>query len=525
MCMADHRPRLGSSRLIHGGERFMRQAMPPPSRGTMAGIVASQRSHPRHRRSWRHAVRIGLLLAGLASAPAAASAAPAIPAPHPPQNPNLAPDPNNNIHNDTWMSNAYSRPGPHAGSLVTQLGALPPSLCGSLTFDRAGRLLSVCPSTTSPPTLRVINPNTLAVLSQFVLPEGLPTPPGTPAFQNFAGGGYFFLDQHDRVWSSTRSNHLFVIAESDRGRRLHKVADYNLTSVVTGRERITSALPDFSGRIWFVTKQDGKVGILDPKTRRVRVLRTGEEIENSFAVGANAVYIVSDKRMYRFSADRSGRPHIDWEVRYRNSGIHKPSQVDAGSGTTPTILPGGLVAITDNADPMDVVVYRTAMRLRHDQRRVVCQVPVFSKGASATENSLIGSGRSLIVENNYGYQDPFGPNAGAITKPGFARVDVDKSGNGCRLVWTNRTESAPSVVPKLSTATQLIYTYTQSPDGSGGQTWSWVAISARTGRTVFKVAAGEGLEANNNYAGLAIGPNGSLYLGTIGGIRTLRNAH
>ena len=193
-------------------------------------------------------------------------------------------------------------------------------------------------------------------------------------------------------------------------------------------EGITSALPDFRGRIWFVSKQKGKVGVLDPRTRRIRVMQLGEEVENSFAVGRDGVYIVSDKRMYRFSAGADGRPRIDWKAGYRNSGIHKPSQVDAGSGTTPTVMDGGYVAITDNADPMNVVVYRTARRLRHGQRRVVCQVPVFDKGASATENSLLTAGRVLIVENNYGYQDPFGPQNGALTQPGFARVDVDRDG-------------------------------------------------------------------------------------------------
>ena len=68
---------------------------------------------------------------------------------------------------------------------------------------------------------------------------------------------------------------------------------------------------------------------------------------------------------------------------YRNSGIPKP-KVDAGSGATPTIPPGSPVAITDNAD-LDAVVYRTATRLRHHQHRVVCQVPVFAKSASASE--------------------------------------------------------------------------------------------------------------------------------------------
>jgi len=462
------------------------------------------------------------LLAVTLALPASALAAPAIRAPQAPHNAHLAPDPNNNIHDDTWMSDAYKRAGPVAGRLATRLGAQPPSLCGSLTFDRKGRILSVCPSTVTPPVLRLIDARTLAVLAEYQMPAGLPTPPGTPEYQNYTGGGYFFLDRHDRVWSATKSNHLFVLAEARDGRSFRKLADYDLTAAVRGDERITSALPDFRGRIWFVTKRDGKVGILNTRTRRIRIVRTGEEIENSFAVGRRAIYVVSDKRMYRFSAGRGGRPHVDWKLPYRNSGIHKPGQADAGSGTTPTILPGGLVAITDNADPMHVVVYRTRVRLRPHQRRVVCQVPVFTRGASATENSLIGSGRSLIVENNYGYRDPFGPLAGSITTPGFARVDVNRRATGCRLVWTNKTEHAPSVVPKLSTKTQTVYAYTQDANPMGGQTWSWIGLSARTGRRLFKLPAGDGLLANNNYAGLAIGPNGDAYLGTVGGVRALR---
>ncbi|HEY1594686.1 MAG TPA: hypothetical protein VGF74_04765 [Thermoleophilaceae bacterium] len=461
------------------------------------------------------------LVVGLVALPASAVAAPAIPATRAPQNPFLAANPNNNIHDDTWMSDAYNRAGPAAGPLVSQLGPQPLSICGSLTFDRRGRILSVCPSRIAAPVLRLIDPTTLAVLAEYQLPAGLPAPPGTPGFQDYTGGGYFFLDRQDRVWSATKSNHLFVLAETAGGTGFRKVADYDLTKVVTGDERITSALPDFHGLIWFVTKKDGKVGTLNTKTRQIHVLRTGEEIENSFAVDRGAIYIVSDKRMYRFAADKRGRPHVDWKVTYGNSRIHKPGQVDAGSGTTPTIMSGGFVAITDNADPMDVVVYRTAKHLRAHQRRTVCQVPVFSRGASATENSLIGSGRSLIAENNYGYQDPFGPMAGTITQPGFARVDIGKGGLGCRLVWTNRTETAPSVVPKLSTKTQLVYTYVQDANPLGGQTWSWAGVDARTGKTAFKVPAGDGLLANNNYAGIALGPTGTAYLGTVAGVRAL----
>jgi hypothetical protein len=171
-----------------------------------------------------------------------------------------------------------------------------------------------------------------------------------------------------------------------------------------------------------------------------------------------------------------------------------------------------------------VVVYRKAVRLKRGQRRVVCRVPVFEPGASATENSLITNGRSLYVENNYGYQDPFGPNSGALTTAGFARVDVNRNGRGCRKIWTNTTERAPTAVPKLSTRTGLIYTYTRDPDPLPlHQPYFWTAINARTGATAFKVYAGNGLGFNNNYAGLALGPTGTAYLGVTGGLIALRD--
>src|SRR5206468_7989318 len=127
------------------------------------------------------------------------------------------------------------------------------------------------------------------------------------------------------------------------------------------------------------------------------------EIENSFATDQHGgVYIDTNRRLYRFGAGPNGAPKVKWSIRYPNSGESKPGQVDDGTGTTPTLMPGGYVNITDNADPMDVVVYRTALkptrvvrvrvhgRLRHRRRRAprqVCAVPVFTRGASDTENS------------------------------------------------------------------------------------------------------------------------------------------
>jgi hypothetical protein len=439
-----------------------------------------------------------------------------------PQNPFMAKNPNNNIHNDTWMTDAYQRSGPLGNNLQAGSGSLPPSLCGSLAFDQAGRLVSVCPSLLAPPTARIIDPVTLEVVSSFVLPNA-PNAPGTQEYQNFTGGGYFFLDEQDRLWVPTKTDHIFVLNEGPDGNTLTLEADYDLTPVLDAdTERITSALPDFNGLIWFVSKANGKVGTLDPQTGKLRVKRTGEEIQNSFAVGEDGVYIVSDKRMYRFKAKSNGTPRIIWKKRYPNSGIVKPSQVNAGSGTTPTIMDNDLVAITDNADPMNVVVYRNERKLDKGEKRVVCKEPIFSKGTSATENSIITAGRSLIVENNYGYQDPFGPNAGTVTEPGFVRVDVNRKLTDCKKKWTNTEVRAPTVVPKLSTKTGLIYTYSRPPDESA-QGYYWTAIDWRNGKTVWMQYAGSGLSFNNNYAGIALGPDGTAYLGVTGGILTLRD--
>ena len=440
-----------------------------------------------------------------------------------PQNPFMARNPRNNIHNDTWMTDAYNWAGPLGSSPVAMSNAMPPALCGSLTFSTRGYIVSVCPSIVRPPEARVIDPKTLEILATYTMPNA-PDPPGTKAYQNFAGGGYFFLDRHDRIWSATKTSHVLVLQVSPDGTSITPLHDYDLTSVLAPDERISSALPDFRGRLWFVSKKSGKVGIFYPRSKRIRHITLGDEIENSFTVDRRGVYIVTDKRMYRFWARRGGRPRVQWKARYRNSGIVKPSQVDAGSGTTPTIMKGGYVAITDNADPMNVVVYRKAVRLKRGRRRTVCQVPVFDQGGSATENSLLTNNRSLYVENNYGYQDPFGPNSGAVTAPGFARVDVGRGGHGCRKVWTNTTERAPSVVPKVSTKTGLIYAYTRDPSAiPGSQPYYWTAMSATTGATAFKVYAGNGLPYNNNYAGLAIGPDGTAYVATTGGMLALRD--
>ena len=85
-----------------------------------------------------------------------------------PQNPFMGANPFNNIHNDTWMTDAYQIPGPLGSNLVSSSDAKGAALCGSLTFDTRGQILSVCPSAAAPPQARIIDPDTLATIDSSI---------------------------------------------------------------------------------------------------------------------------------------------------------------------------------------------------------------------------------------------------------------------------------------------------------------------------------------------------------------------
>ena len=447
-----------------------------------------------------------------------------------PHNPFMAPNGESEIHDDGWQTDVNTWGGPLGRSPMTLSSEIQHD-CGSITFDRQGRVVSVCVGVGGP-ELYMFDPNTLATLATYMLPPRQDVP--SNVFQDFTGGGYFYLDNQDRVVTSTTTKHILVIAETPGSPGFTLVHDYDLTKVLTSTEKITSALPDSNGLLWFVARSDGVVGTLNLATGAIHSTHLGNgavgEIENSFATDQQGgVYIATNRKLYRFGAGPGGVPKVVWQIVYPNSGESKPGQVDDGTGTTPTVMPGGYVNITDNADPMDIMVYRTALHpfkvvRRHGHRhrvslpRTVCKVPIFSKGASADENSIIAAGRSMIAEDNYGYTDPTSVQ-GKVTTPGFVRVDLNTNGNGCHKVWTNTTESAPTVVSKLSLANGLVYTYTTDTSGD----WYWTALDFRTGKTVYKAYSGTGLGFNNNYAGISISPRGNEYLGSLGGIMLLRD--
>ena len=465
------------------------------------------------------------------------------------QNPLMARNPLSGVHNDAWQSDSYTQFGGPLGKNPETLSNAIGRVCISITFDKKGRIVATC-TNLSGPVLYLMDPTTLEVLAQMDLPYVPPA--GNPA-TNTTGGAYFFLDNQDRavVATADKKINVYKVDESGATPTWTNVATYDPTSCLDPQDRMPSALPDAQGRYWFVGRTVGSVGVLDPKTGKCGGIVLNEEIENSFAVASDGVYIVTDKAQYKFRAGADLKPTAVWHSKnYGNTGQTKPGQFNAGSGTTPTLVSGWTkkerkskapeyVAITDNADPMNVVVYRAG------NGKVVCTVPVFKAGASDTENSIISMGRSLFVENNYGYDlqkfndqiagpmgtfVPLGGDRAAVSEPGIARVDIAKNGKSCKKTWENDEVRAPSVVAKGNARNGLLYTFEnlKDPQVSDSDPWYWTTLDARTGKVVYKVQAGYGGLYNNHYAGLALGKNPSTgkitaYLGGVGGVMAMRD--
>jgi hypothetical protein len=269
------------------------------------------------------------------------------------------------------------------------------------------------------------------------------------------------------------------------------------------------------------------VGYVNPVSGAVHIgnlrdvpgANANETNTKSFATDeSGGVYVNSDYALYRYQVGPDGLPQNTWRVAYDRGVRQKPGQAQQGSGTTPTVFDdfagNRFIAIADNADPfMHVNIYA------RQTGALVAQQAVFSAfpGQNACENSLIAVDHSLIIENNYGNADILSTIGDLTTVPGVDRVDFDPVTHQSSVAWENTTVAIPSVVSQLSTGDGLVYTYAKDHQG-----WFWAALDYGTGSMVAKTRVPlsdslGGIPANNYYAGIGIGPDGSAYVGTFGG--------
>jgi hypothetical protein len=449
------------------------------------------------------------------------------------QNPFMAPNNFSEIHLNSFQTDTFSVPGPGSANKqsVQQklLGPVPFQIAGTIAFNSQGQIITirVGPSVStsglvSAETLLLINPKTLKIIASAKLPPRTPDKGGV----SFAGGGYFYLDNMDRVVCVTADQEIRIYAVQNNKFVLENT--YNLASAIdNSSDVLNSVLPDDAGNLWFVTKL-GDVGYVNPTTgaisitnlRNVPGANPNETNTKSFATdGQGGVYVLSDYALYRFEAGPQGAPLATWRAAYDRGTRTKPGQNQQGSGTTPTVFDdfagNQFVAIADNADPyMHINIYNTQTGALVAQQAVFQNLPF----RGDTENSLVAVNHSITVENNYGNANLRSTRGRKTTEPDIDRVDFNPATGQSSVAWANSNVSVPSIVSQLSTADGLEYAYAKDARG-----WYWAALDFQTGAIVAKSyipwsKTGGGVLANNYYGGITIGPNGTAYAGVLGGL-------
>jgi hypothetical protein len=234
-----------------------------------------------------------------------------------------------------------------------------------------------------------------------------------------------------------------------------------------------------------------------------------EQIQNSFTVGPDGIYIVTNVGLYKLFFNEKTR-HIelnpDWAPTYAKDHLFydndrkvKPGHLNNGSGTTPTLVDDRFVAIVDNApDHVNLNIFR------QKDGTLVSKLPLFEPKAGAVENSVVAYGDHLIVGNTYGYVDPFieNPTAGGIARFDY---DAEKDEYVVREGWPAVGHfDGKTATPKLSTANCLFYVYHRDMQSPGNHNdWQLTALDFHTGWRVFSIKGYfEGDDFDDNVSGI-----------------------
>lgn len=336
------------------------------------------------------------------------------------------------------------------------------------------------------PKLAIIEPASGAQLGAMEIPTGA-----------LLGGVYAYLDADSNLVMVDGTNALTWISHSQDGMKVWVSRRIDLTDAMKlePKDHVVGIVPDWHGRIW-VASERGVVGLIDPKRNVVRLTKLQqysptERIDNSISACPQGVSIITSYGIYMLGADAStSKPRIIWSHSYDRGTKQKPGQLSHGSGATATFFgPNGsdYVMLSDNADRQEkLIVYRST------DGSAVGEGPLFTPGASGTENSMIGVQNSIVGACTFGY--PYAqypdtkPAYRAQVAPGMERWDVNDDASGITLKWRNNGIYS-AAVPRLSAADNLIYTC-ERPRGPAGVLTGPVvyacAIDMDSGRVVHR---------------------------------------
>ncbi|MBT8467679.1 MAG: hypothetical protein KJN97_02925, partial [Deltaproteobacteria bacterium] len=300
---------------------------------------------------------------------------------------------------------------------------------------------------------------------------------------------------------------------------------------------------------------------------------TLEIVSNSVAVDENGgIYVLTSMAMYRFDWDGSALS-LAWRAEYESAEeVPSPIRLGPGSGSTPSLMGTAadddrFVVITDGLGLMNLVLFwRDAVPADWEpiapgkDPRIACEIPIdFGTGTTEaiSEQSVAVRGYSTVVVNDLLSNPTINPPSmmalGALAQNtvsaleggipekapfGLERIDWDPETRSCATVWANSEISVPNGIPSISQGSGLVYGAGQRDgqwgleglDFENGESRVWVEAGPGSCRpesmTILSVLPGvaEVLEVvpdsceNSFYAATTIGPDGTVYQGTLNGM-------
>jgi hypothetical protein len=327
------------------------------------------------------------------------------------------------------------------------------------------------------------------------------------------------------------------------------------------KEKIVGLTMTYDGMIAFVTDL-GTVGVvshnLSTDSAQYLVLNhkgldRPEEVTNSLAADEDGgIYVVTDQLMYRIQWTGNELTYETslgaWTAEYEIGEGQQAGRLGNGSGSTPSLMGTGdqdkFVVLTDGQEVMHLVLmWRdvipddwTSISPGKDIR-IAAEIPVTfgdsNTNISYSEQSVLVQGYSAVVVNNRLGWDilrqlppKLQPFAMVISNlPGVAPYGIEKftwnpSKGKLTTTWVNQEVSLPNGIPSMSTDTGLIYCI-----GQRNSAWTLEAIRWDTGESAFFYKMTPRERENSFYAATEIGPDSSIYTGTIFGISQFRPAN
>ena len=299
----------------------------------------------------------------------------------------------------------------------------------------------------------------------------------------------------------------------------------------------------------------GKIATLDRRSLRLidvyRTPETEEVFSNSFATSreakGGAVYVASNRKMYRLVVDARGRIHSDagagaWSARY-DAGERLPvGKIADGTGATPTLMGFGrgedeLVVLTDGRRKMRLVAFwRNAIpKQRRSQPGVDPRIADQLEVDMGPELATVQSEQSVVTYGSYAFvlnavPDKIAPPLKArgsyarglltgLTRPlprGVAMLRWNADQDRWQALWQRSDVGTVATVPMISGGSRMVIVnggFVARP----GELYH-LGFDLDRGELVMSIASGADPLFNGAFTGIKCDRGGALMYTTVLGL-------